>query len=56
MIREAARHVIEAEGIMTGDLAKITSRSDPQVVTGHQFIAATRAVLENMIAREWPEE
>ncbi|MBR3175531.1 MAG: NADP-dependent isocitrate dehydrogenase, partial [Oscillospiraceae bacterium] len=56
MIREAARHVIEAEGIMTGDLAKITSRPDPQVVTGHQFIAATRAVLENLIAREWPEE
>ena len=56
MIREAARHVIEAEGIMTGDLAKITSRPDPQVVTGHQFIAATRAILENMIAREWPEE
>jgi isocitrate dehydrogenase len=46
MIREAARHVIEAEGIMTGDLAKITSHPNPQVVTGHQFIAATRSELE----------
>ena len=56
MIRESARHVIEAEGVMTGDLAKITSHPDPQTVTGHQFIAATRAELEKRIASEWPEQ
>ncbi len=55
MIRESARYVIEAEGIMTGDLAKISARPDPQVVTGHQFIAATRSELEKRIALEWPD-
>ena len=56
MIRESAANVIEARGIMTADLAKITSKSDPLVVTGHQFIALTRAQLEQAIAKEWPDE
>ena len=56
MIRESAQHVIETEGIMTGDLAKITSHPNPQVVTGHQFIAATRQELEKRIVLEWPDE
>lgn len=50
MIREAALQVIEADNIMTADLAKITSRSEPLVVTGHQFIAHTREKLEQMMA------
>ncbi len=56
LIREAAKNVIETRGIMTADLARITSKPDPLVVTGHQFIALTRAELEQAIAREWPEE
>ena len=56
MIRESAANVVEARGIMTADLAKITSKPDPLVVTGHQFIALTRARLEQEIAKEWPEE
>ena len=55
MICEAAANVIEARGIMTADLAKITSKPDPLVVTGHQFIALTRAKLEQDIEKEWPE-
>ena len=55
LIRDSARNVIESRGIMTADLAKITSKPDPLVVTGHQFIALTRAELEQAIAREWPE-
>ena len=56
MIRESAANVIEARGIMTADLAKITSKHDPLVVTGHQFIALTRAKLEQAVAKEWPDE
>ena len=56
LIQEAARNVIEARGIMTADLARITSKPNPLVVTGHQFIALTKAELEQAIAREWPEE
>ena len=56
MIRESAANVVEARGIMTADLAKITSKPDPLVVTGHQFIALTRARLEQAVAKEWPEE
>ena len=55
LIRESARSVIVNRGIMTQDLAKITSRPNPLVVTGHQFIALTKAELEQAIAREWPE-
>ena len=55
MICEAAANVIEARGIMTADLAKITSKPDPLVVTGHQFIALTRTKLEQDIEKEWPE-
>ena len=55
MIREAAANVVEARGIMTADLAKITSNPNPLVVTGHQFIALTKAELEQAIAKEWPE-
>ena len=50
MIRTAALQVIEEEHFMTADLAKITALSDPQVVTGHQFIAKTRNRLEQMLA------
>ena len=50
MIRTAALQVIEEEHIMTADLAKITALPDPQVVTGHQFIAKTRNRLEQMLA------
>ena len=55
LIRESARSVIVNRGIMTQDLAKITSRPNPLVVTGHQFIALTKAELEQAIAKEWPE-
>ena len=55
MIQASARSVIEKRGIMTQDLARITSNPNPLVVTGHQFIALTKAELEQAIAREWPE-
>ena len=56
MIREAALQVIEEDNAMTADLARITSRSEPLTVTGHQFIALVRDRLEQMMAAEWPEE
>lgn len=56
MIREAALQVIEEDNTMTADLARITSRSEPLTVTGHQFIALVRDRLEQMMAAEWPEE
>ena len=55
MIQESARSVIVNRGIMTQDLARITSNPNPLVVTGHQFIALTKAELEQAIAKEWPE-
>ena len=55
MICEAAANVIEARGIMTADLAKITSKPDPLVVTGHQFIALTKAKLEQDLEKEFAE-
>ena len=40
---------------MTADLAKITSKPDPLVVTGHQFIALTKAKLEQDLEKEFGE-
>ena len=56
MIRECAQAVIEQDNTMTADLARITSKPDPLVVTGHQFIALTRARLEQAVSAAWPEE
>ena len=52
LIRESALYVVEQENTMTADLAKITSRPDPQVVTGHQFIALVRTRLEEQLAKK----
>ena len=52
LIREAALYVVEKENFMTADLAKLTAHADPQVVTGHQFIALVRARLEAVLSGE----
>lgn len=55
LIVEAAKNVIEVRGIMTADLAKITSKHDPLVVTGHQFINLVRTKLEQLCEAELAE-